>query len=36
MDRVEISGEPREQDDIGLGDRPSRALPLVADDQIVE
>jgi hypothetical protein len=36
MNGVEIPGNPREQDDIRLSYRPSRALPLVADDQIVE
>ena len=36
MQGIEIPRNPREQDDIRLGDRPSRALPLVADDQIVE
>ena len=36
MQGVEISRKPREEDDIRFGDRPSRALPLVADDQIIE
>ena len=36
VERIEISGEPGEQDDIRFRHRPSWALPLVADDQIVE
>ena len=36
VERIEVAGKPGEQDDIRLGDRPSRAFPLVADDQIVE
>ena len=36
VDGIKISGEAREPDNIGLGDRPSRSLPFIADDQVVE
>ena len=36
MERIEISGESREQDDIRFGDGSSRALPLIADHEIIE
>jgi hypothetical protein len=36
MDRIIIPGDPRKEDDVRLRDRPSRALPFVPDDQIVE
>ena len=36
MDRVEISREAREQDDIRLRHGPSRTLPFIADDEIIK
>jgi hypothetical protein len=36
VNRVEISGDPREHDDIRLSHRPARTLPLIADDEVVK
>ena len=36
VDWVKISRESREQDDIRLSDRPTRALPLIADDEVIK
>ena len=36
MQRIEISGEAREQDDIGFGDGSPWAFPLVADQEIIK
>ncbi len=36
MDRVKISGEPREQNNIRLSHRSPRALPLIADDEVIK
>jgi hypothetical protein len=36
VDWVKISGESREQDNIRLGHRPTRALPLIADDEVIK
>jgi hypothetical protein len=36
VDRVKISGESREQDNIRLSDGPPRALPLIADDEVIK
>ena len=36
VERVEVARQSREGDDVGLGDGPTRALPLVADRQVVE
>jgi hypothetical protein len=36
VQRTEVSGEPSEQHDISLGDRPSQTFPLVADTEIFE
>jgi hypothetical protein len=36
VDWVKISGESREQDNIRLGHRPTRTLPLIADDEVVK
>jgi hypothetical protein len=36
VDRVKISGESREQNNVCLSHRPARALPLIADDEVVK
>src|SRR5262249_2147525 len=36
VDRVEIAGQRGEVDHVGLGHGPGRALPLVADGEVVE
>ncbi len=36
VERVEVSGESGEQDNIGFRNRPPWALPLIADDKIIE
>src|SRR5262249_3255117 len=36
VEGIENSGEPRKEDDIGGCHRPARALPLIAEDQLVE
>jgi hypothetical protein len=36
VQRVEVSGESGEQDDIGFRHGPPWALPFIADDKIIE
>jgi hypothetical protein len=36
VERIVIARETCEQHDVGFRHRPSRARPLVADDQVVE
>jgi len=36
VDRVKISGESREQNNIRLSHGPARTLPLIADDEVVK
>ena len=36
MQRIEVSGKAREEDDIRFRDGPSRAFPLITDDKIIE
>lgn len=36
MQRIEVSGEPRENDDIGFGNRSAGAFPFIPDGKIIK